>query len=55
MNVIDVLVAEFRESIKVAIPEMITLLRSGDSNIRKVAVNALLKLSEIGKVLNFLT
>ena len=49
------LVAEFRKSIKSAIPQMITLLKIEDSDVRKVVANALAKLSEQGKVSNYLT
>jgi hypothetical protein len=56
MNVLDVLyVAEFRESIKAAIPKIITLLRPWKSPIYAVGANELAKLSEQGKVSNFVT
>ena len=54
--VIDALfVAEFRESIRAAIPQIITLLRPWKSYICEVGADALAKLSEQGKVSNFLT
>ena len=49
MNVVDVLVAEFRESIRPVILEIVFLL----TDMR--GVNALLKLLEHGKVSKFLT
>ena len=52
-NVADVLVAEFRESISPAIPEIIPLLSHSDLNVRRVAADALSKLSEQGKVYIF--
>ena len=54
LNVVDVLVAEFRESIKPAIPRIIVLLSDKELDVRKAAVDALLKFSEQGKVSNFL-
>ena len=51
----DVLVAEFRKSIRPAIPQMITLLGSWEASDNHEAVaNALLKFSEHGKISNFL-
>ena len=51
MTVVEVLVAEFRESIKPVIPHMINLLGSWQaSDIHKAVVNALSKLSEHGKI-----
>ena len=50
LNVVDVLVAEFRASIRPAILQMIDLLEIGNSDVCKVVVNALAKLSEQGKV-----
>ena len=56
LSVADVLVAECRESIGPAIPQMITLLRSWEeSDIFKAVANALSNLSEHGKISNFLT
>ena len=52
-NVADVLVAEFRESISPAIPEIIPLLSHSDLNVRRVAADALSKLSEQKKVYIF--
>ena len=56
--VVDVLVAEFRESIRPAIPKMITLLTwvgSWESARFEAVANALTILSEQGKVSSFLT
>lgn len=55
LNVVHVvLVAEFRESIRPAIPRLITLLDSWEElDIRKVVANSLLKLSEHGKISDF--
>jgi hypothetical protein len=56
LTVVDVLVAEFRKSIRPAIPQMITFLGSREeSDICKSAANALLNLSEHGKISKFLT
>ena len=56
LTVTDVLVAEFRESVKPAIPQMIALLGSWkESDIFKAVANALSKLSEHGKITNFPT
>ena len=53
LNIVDVLfVAVFRESIRDAIPTIITLLRSWESDM---GVNSLEVLSEQGKVSNFLS
>ena len=52
--VVDVLVAEFRESIRPAIPEMVNLLNSWESGFFEAVAN-ILKLSERGKSSNFLT
>ena len=46
----DVFVAEFRESIGHAIPEIVSLLSDGDWNVRIAGADALSKLSEQGKV-----
>ena len=54
LNVVDVFVAEFQESIRSAIPQIIDLLGSS-LDVCIVATNALVKLSEQGKVSNFLT
>ena len=53
----DVLAAEFRESIRPAIPQIIPLLSDSDFDVRKVGADALVKLSEQGefKISNFLT
>ena len=49
------LVVEFRESIRPAIPQIIAFLNHGDLNDRTTGADALAKLSEQGKVSNFLT
>ena len=41
--------AEFRESIRPAIPQIITLLSDSDSDVRKVGTNVLSYLSEQGE------
>ena len=53
LNDADVFVDEFRESIKLAIPEIVSLLSNGDQNVRIAGADALSKLSEKGKVSNF--
>ena len=55
MNVVDVLLVEFRESIELAIPHIISLLSDSESHVREAGVDALSKLSEQCKALNFLT
>ena len=55
MNIVDALLVEFRESIIPAIPKIITSLSDGESSVRQAGADALLKLSEKGKVSNFLT
>ena len=55
MKVADVLVAEFRESIKRAIPQIVSILSNGERNLRIAGANALSKLSEQGKVSKFPT
>ena len=51
MNVVDVLfVAEFQESIKATIPQIVSLLRPWKSYICEVGANALVNLSEQGNV-----
>ena len=56
LNVVDVLVlAEYRESIRPAIPEIIDLLSHEELDVCEVAADALSKLSEHGKTSNFLT
>ena len=49
LNVV-LFVAEFQESIRVAIPQIITLLRPWNSYICEVGADALVKLSEQGRV-----
>jgi HEAT repeat protein len=46
-------VAEFRESIVTAIPQIIAFLSDKDWDVRSVGCNALLKLSEQGKNINY--
>ena len=52
-------VAKFCESIKASIPQIIALLTQpvtqGDTSSCRLGTNALVKLSEQGKVTNFLT
>jgi hypothetical protein len=55
LDIVDVLVAEFRESIALAIPQIITLLSDSELDARQAGVNGLSKLSEQGKALNFMT
>jgi HEAT repeat protein len=50
LNVVNVLVAEFREPIRPAIPQIISLLSDSDVVVRRAAADALSKLSEQGKV-----
>jgi HEAT repeat protein len=49
------LVAKYRESIRQAIPQIITLLSHSEWGVREAGVNALSKLSEQGKKLKFMT
>ena len=44
------IVAEFRESIGLAIPQIIALLEHNDSYVRTASANALSKLSEQGRI-----
>ena len=53
LNVADVLVAEFRESIRRAIPQIVSLLSYSERYVRIAGADALSKLSKEGKVLNF--
>jgi hypothetical protein len=55
MNIVDVLVADFRGSIMHAIPEIISLLSDRESKVRMTGADALVKLSEQGKVSKILT
>ena len=48
-------VAEFQELIRAAIPQIITLLQHLKPDVCEAGANALAKLSEQGKVSNFLT
>ena len=50
-NIVDVLcVVEFQETIKAAIPQIVSLLRPWNSYICEVGVNALVKLSKQGSL-----
>ena len=53
LNVVDVLIAEFRKSIGVAIPQIIGLLGSSNWNVCEASADAFSKLSEQGKYRNF--
>ena len=53
LNVVDVLVAEFREAIRHHIPQIIALLSHGEWDVRGVGAGALSKLSEQGNVTSF--
>ena len=55
LNFTDVLAAEFRKSIMSAIPRIIPLLSDSVSDVSMTGVRALLKLSQQGRVTNFLT
>ena len=56
LNVVDVLVlAEFQESIRTAIPQIIGFLRHNEWTVHLAGVAALSRLSKQGKVSNFLT
>ena len=55
LNDADVLVAEFRESIMPAIPEIISLLSDSNLSVRMAGADALSELSEQGNVSKFLT
>ena len=48
------LVAEFREFIKPAIPQIVILLSDNDGDVRTAGANALLYLAEQGKISTFL-
>ena len=54
LNVIDILIAEFHASVTPAIPQIIGFLDDTNSDVRRVGVDALAKLSEQGKVPHFL-
>ena len=47
--------AEFRELVRVAIPQIIALISRRELNARRAGIDALSKLSEQGKASNFLT
>jgi len=55
LNIIDLLVAEFRESVRPAIKQIIALLNDRDWTIRQKALDELAKLSKQSKVSKFLT
>jgi HEAT repeat protein len=46
--------AAFQESIGLAVPQVIALLRDNDCNVRRAGANALGKFSEQGKISNVL-
>ena len=46
---------EFRESIRPAIPEIIDLLSHSEENVRRAGVDILSKLSKQGNISSFLT
>ena len=46
------IVAEFRQAIGEAMPQIIALLTDGSSHVRQAGVNLLTKLSEHGKISN---
>jgi hypothetical protein len=52
---VDILVAESRELIGLAIPQVIALLSDSERNVRQASADALWKLSEQCKALYFLT
>ena len=55
LNIVDVLfVAEFRELIGAAIPPIITLFSHSMPHVCRKGADTLAKLSEYGKILNFL-
>ena len=54
MDFVDVLVAEFRKSIRHAIPKIIDLLKHNEWKSRRAGGDALSKFSEQGKVSKFL-
>ena len=55
MNDSDVLIAVFRESIGLAIPQIIGLISDGESDVCCAGADALVKLSEQGNVSKFLS
>jgi len=55
LNDIDVLVAEFQESIEKAIPQIIALLHNSQLIVRQAGLDALSSLSKHGEALKFLT
>ena len=50
LNDTDVFVAEFRDSIRLAIPVIVSFLSDGEQNVRRAGADALLKLLEKGKL-----
>jgi HEAT repeat protein len=54
LNVIDVLVAKFRESIRPAIPQIQALLNDPDPDVRKASADALSNFSRQGNISNFM-
>ena len=55
LNNADVLVAEFRDSIKPAVPQIVSFLSNDNQNVRIAGADALSKLSEQGNVSKFPT
>jgi hypothetical protein len=55
LDLTDVLVANFRESIRPAFPTIITLLSDNEKDARKTGADASSELSVQGKVCNLLT
>ena len=47
--------AEFRELVREAIPQIISLLSHGELNVRRAGADTLLELSEQGNISSFLT
>ena len=55
LNVVDVLVAEFRKSITPAIPWIIALLDDPVQDVREAGAHTLIKFAEQGEIPNCLT
>jgi len=55
LDITNVLVAEFRESIRPCIPQIIGLLGRRDVDVRETGLNTLMELSEHGKISKFPT
>jgi len=52
-GITEMIVDEFRESIRPAIPQIIALLSDSDEDVRMAGANALSNLSEQGSISNF--